>query len=151
MEQFPESRRSPIRFAPALLRVRHDGWTAGRQRRFIAALAATGSITRACAAVGVSRVSAYRLRARPEAKGFALAWQAAVAFDPAAPRRHSPRALQRLARMAAREGTGTAKGNEVNETNDPPNSFISEPLARHLRHLRNLRAAGIGVKYSPGP
>jgi hypothetical protein len=72
-----------IRFRPVELKVRHDGWTAARQIHFIEVLAATRSISKACSAVGMSRVSAYKLRDRPEAVQFRLAWYAALrpAFD----------------------------------------------------------------------
>jgi hypothetical protein len=68
----------PIRFTPVPLKARHDGWTAERQRRFIHVLAATKSLTKACAAVGMSRTSAYNLRDRPDALHFRLAWRAAL-------------------------------------------------------------------------
>ncbi len=67
-----------LAFAPATLRTRHDGWSAQRQRDFIAALADSGCITLACRAVGVSPQSAYRLRRHPKGKPFALAWDAAL-------------------------------------------------------------------------
>src|SRR5690349_17720266 len=68
----------PIRFTPVPLKARHDGWTADRQRRFIHVLAATKSLAKACAAVGMSRTSAYKLRDRPDALHFRLAWRAAL-------------------------------------------------------------------------
>ena len=60
------------------LRVRHDGWTAERQRIFLTLLAETGSVTLACIDAGVSSRSAYRLRARPDATAFAAAWDHAL-------------------------------------------------------------------------
>jgi hypothetical protein len=68
----------PIRFTPVPLKGRHDGWTADRQRRFVYVLAATKSLPKACAAVGMSRTSAYALRDRPDALHFRLAWRAAL-------------------------------------------------------------------------
>jgi hypothetical protein len=47
------------------VRNRYDGWTAGRQRAFIAALAETGCVSEACAEVGIIARSAYRLREQP--------------------------------------------------------------------------------------
>lgn len=76
-----------IRFRPVELKARHDGWTAARQFRFIEVLDATKSISKACAAVGMSRVSAYKLRDRPEARQFRLAWGAALRPDFEATRR----------------------------------------------------------------
>lgn len=53
-------------------------WAPQLQRRYIEALAETGSITRACAAVGKSRVAAYGLRHRNEGVAFNLGWDAAI-------------------------------------------------------------------------
>lgn len=57
---------------------RHDGWTAEKQEGFLKALASCGCVREACAAVGMSHVSAYRLRARPSAIAFRKAWDAAL-------------------------------------------------------------------------
>ena len=57
---------------------RHDGWTEDRQRRFIEALADTGSVHAACKAVNMSTVGAYHLRRQPGAESFRAAWQAAI-------------------------------------------------------------------------
>jgi hypothetical protein len=56
-------------------RARHDGWTPDKQHDFIAALAESGCVTEACAAVRMSPKSAYRLRARPDASVFRQAWE----------------------------------------------------------------------------
>ena len=64
----------PLDFAPVPVKHRHDGWTAQRQRAFLAALAETGCVSEACAEVGITPRSAYRLRDRPDAKAFRLAW-----------------------------------------------------------------------------
>lgn len=62
-------------FTPVpLARARHDGWTAERQRAFIAALAETGVVATAAKAVGMGVTSAYNLRRRPHAESFAAAW-----------------------------------------------------------------------------
>ncbi|MBV7257907.1 hypothetical protein KCG44_14065 [Pacificimonas sp. WHA3] len=55
---------------------RHDGWTAVRQAKFLNRLAETGVISDACAMVGMSTTSAYRMRQRSE--GFARAWEQAL-------------------------------------------------------------------------
>lgn len=60
------------------MRGRRDGWTIQRQADFLGYLAETGSVMGACEAVGMSRNSAYKLRARPEAESFAAAWDAAL-------------------------------------------------------------------------
>lgn len=70
-------RRIPL-FHPVPVRPRGDGWTAERQAQFIGMLAQTGSVVAAAQAVGMGRESAYRLRRRPGAAGFAAAWDAAL-------------------------------------------------------------------------
>jgi hypothetical protein len=50
------------------------------QRRFILALARGAGPAEAARALGMSRQSAYRLRARPGAEGFSAAWEEAQAF-----------------------------------------------------------------------
>ena len=79
----PPARRPyrPVRvpaFYPVPTRTRRDGWTIGRQADFLGLLAETGSVIGACEAVGISRKSAYQLRARPGAESFAAAWDAAL-------------------------------------------------------------------------
>ncbi|MFC3101313.1 hypothetical protein [Altererythrobacter lauratis] len=60
---------------PAL---RHDGWTPDRQARFLDELAASHCVSTAAKAVGMSRQSAYALRARMRGEPFDLAWAAAL-------------------------------------------------------------------------
>jgi hypothetical protein len=70
---------APPAFTPATRRRRrHDGWTPARQLGFIDALAASGCVAEACAAVGMSRTAAYALRVHPEARQFRVAWDAAL-------------------------------------------------------------------------
>lgn len=81
-------------FTPAPLRLRRDGWTPERQRGFVAAVAEGRTPATAAASVGMSRQTAYALRARPGAEAFAQAWDAAVqsariARKAAVPRRPS--------------------------------------------------------------
>lgn len=57
---------------------RRDGWTVARQARFLQVLAATRSVTRAASAVGMSRESAHRLRARDPDGLFAAMWARAL-------------------------------------------------------------------------
>lgn len=78
-------RRFPPRvppFYPVPTRGRHDGWTLARQADFLGHLAETGSVSAACARVGMSRNCAYKLRRRPEAESFAMAWDAALGSPP---------------------------------------------------------------------
>ena len=70
-------RRIPA-FHPVPVAARRDGWTAERQAALIGTLAETRSVIAACRKVGMGRESAYRLRARPGAAGFAAAWDAAL-------------------------------------------------------------------------
>jgi hypothetical protein len=66
-------------FTPVpMARNRHNGWTEERQRQFIMALAVVGSVDAAAKMIQISRKSAYQLRARPEAKSFARAWDIAI-------------------------------------------------------------------------
>jgi len=65
-------------FTPVPLRSRRDGWTAERQRAFIALLGEGLRPGPAAARVGMSRQTAYGLRARPGAESFAGAWDAAI-------------------------------------------------------------------------
>ena len=69
-------------FEIAPTRKRHAGWTAERQRKFIAHLAMTGNVGEACAVVGVSSSSAYRLKHKPGAEGFSRAWDHALRLCP---------------------------------------------------------------------
>jgi len=58
--------------------IRRDGWTAERQLRFLDELARTRSISKAAAASGKSRESAYRLRDRRDGALFGLLWDQAL-------------------------------------------------------------------------
>jgi hypothetical protein len=62
------------------LKPRHDGWTPERQRAFIAALADTGSVTRAAGMVNMAQANCYTLRRAAGAESFAAAWDAALDF-----------------------------------------------------------------------
>ena len=74
----PHTRRRIPAFHPVPVGPRHDGWTSERQAQFIGMLAQTRSVVAAARAVSMARESAYRLRKRPGAAGFAAAWDAAV-------------------------------------------------------------------------
>lgn len=60
------------------VRARQDGWNRERQRGFIEHLADGMSVCDAARAVGMTDQSAYRLRRRADAAGFAAAWDAAI-------------------------------------------------------------------------
>ena len=74
----PDSLRPP----KPRTKIREDGWTGERQLRFLDTLSRTRSVTKAAAAAGMSRESAYRLRERREGALFALLWDRAIAFQP---------------------------------------------------------------------
>ena len=138
----PQSR---IRFTPVPLKARHDGWTPARQLPFINVLAETHSITRACKAVGMSRESAYKLRDRPEARQFRLAWNRALRPDFDRPRQRSPRAAARLHLLAAHR-----KVDEPGETEGVPvdshcGQSTSSALPALETLLRELRSRGLDV------
>jgi len=82
---------------------RSGEWTPAKAVTFIVTLAASGSVTFAAGAAGMSRKSAYALRARDPA--FAAAWAAAVT---ACSKRHSGPALS------------LSKGDKVKEVHEPP-------------------------------
>lgn len=73
-------RRKPGWFHPVPVRARCDGWSVERQCWFLAHLYLTGSVAAAARAVGMSRESAYRLRARAGAESFAFAWDRVLAL-----------------------------------------------------------------------
>ena len=62
----------------AIPKTRRDGWTIERQLRFLDTLSRTRCVTRAAAAAGLSRKSAYRLRGRADGALFAALWDRAM-------------------------------------------------------------------------
>jgi hypothetical protein len=74
----PDPAQEP--FTPVPVSPRADGWTRDKQIAFIEALAETACVATAAARVGMSRESAYRLRARPDAASFRAAWEAALDY-----------------------------------------------------------------------
>jgi hypothetical protein len=69
-----------LAFVAVPVRARRDGWTKLRQQGFILRLALSGCVTRAAKGVGMTKASAYRLRARPGAESFAAAWDRALGW-----------------------------------------------------------------------
>lgn len=110
------------RFTPVELKPRHDGWTPARQRHFIQVLAATNSVSKACQAVGMSRVSAYALRDRDNASDFRRAWTHALQPDFGIELRCSQRMRQPIRRVGERR-----KVDNVEEMEGAPNSPASAP------------------------
>jgi hypothetical protein len=74
----PQRRRRIPAFHPVPVGRRADGWTPMRQAQFIGLLAETRCVISACRALSMGRESAYRLRKRAGAAGFAAAWDAAL-------------------------------------------------------------------------
>lgn len=81
---YPDLTDTILDFTPVPFeRARSNGWSPLTQRRFIHALSVMGSVGAAARAVGMGRVSAYRLRERSLVAGggadsFAAAWDRAV-------------------------------------------------------------------------
>jgi hypothetical protein len=67
-----------LHFTPVPVRARADGWTADKQRAFIDSLSKGLRPGPAARRLGLSRQSAYLLRGRSGAAGFAAAWDAAL-------------------------------------------------------------------------
>ena len=74
----PDGQEVIADYTPVRLAERRNGWTADRQRKFLCALAETGSVSIACTAAGITARSAYRLRADPRGAAFAAAWHRAL-------------------------------------------------------------------------
>lgn len=113
-------------YRPVVLAPRHDGWTAARQRRFLVALAETGSISLASAEAGISARSAYRLRARPEATAFARGWDQALKL---ATIRLTTLAFERATRGTVRE---IWKDDHLVGSTRTPNDKLLMFLLQHL-------------------
>ena len=75
MKHRPHRPPSPARPAPAASpNPDRAHWTPAKQRAFLHALAETGSVARSARAVGMSRSSAHRLRARLAGTPFDRVW-----------------------------------------------------------------------------
>ncbi len=111
-------------FTPVPLeRVRSNGWSPLVQKRFIYALSVMGSVGAAARAVGMGRVSAYRLRERAGAESFAAAWDNAISLGRT--RQYS------VAMEAALNGVTTVsirRGGSVSVTGGPDMSVIRSVL-----------------------
>ena len=92
-----------VEIDPAARAPRHDGWTEARRAKLLECLAATPDVRRACAVVGLSRQSAYRLRRRDP--DFAVAWDDALRRAHAAAHRAFIEALPEALRRALSESS----------------------------------------------
>lgn len=121
------SRRVPA-FHPVPLRARADGWTPLRQAEFLGHLASTRSVSAAARAVGMARETAYRLRRRAGAEGFAAAWDAVMGA--AAPGRKvtPPDLFQRLSSGTLRPVM--RRGQVLGVVQKPDNAALLMLIAR---------------------
>jgi hypothetical protein len=109
--------------------IRRDGWTIERQLAFLDSLVRTRSVARSARSVGMSRESAYRLRARPQNGLLAAQWDRILASAPRRPetqcnrsdKSHAARRFQAL--LAALRQGKSAKGHETDEADAPPSSL----------------------------
>jgi len=117
-------------FDPVPRRYRYDGWTAERQRAFIAALAETGSVTHAARRINMASEGAYYLRRQPGAEGFRAAWSAALA--------HGVQRLTDIAIDRAIDGVPVPvfhKGEQVGERRWYNDKLLMFLLKHHLPAL----------------
>ena len=100
-------------------RFRRDGWTPARQLRFLDELSRTRSVTRAAAAAGMSRESAYRLRKRDPGGLFAAAWDRVLAAS--APRQAKGHRNGKVSawRQAVKDAGFAAFSTKGHEVHDP--------------------------------
>jgi len=125
--------------AVQLARRRIDGWTAARQRIFLAALADTGCVSVAAEAADITPRSCYRLRRHPQAAAFARGWDEALLI-----------ATGRLAAIAfERAIVGTPReiwrdGKLVAEMSVPSDKIMLFLLQRLLPRTYGQRGPGDG-------
>ena len=101
---------SPATRYPPITRPRHDGWTADKQKIFIRVLATSRNVSRAAAAAGMSRESAYRLRRRAEGVALAQTWDWILSLPPR-PQSHNEGHARRVADLHV-AGAFSGKGGE---------------------------------------
>ena len=141
----PSPRRRVPSFSPVPLRYRADGWTPMRQAEFLGALAETWSTTAAAARVGMSRESAYRLRAKPGAESFAAAWDAILRQRENISRKVTNEALLHRVRHGRMKPV-LYRGRHVGVQLSPDNQALRELWRRELRRRRAmLRRPGGGA------
>ena len=142
----PQTRRRIPAFHPVPVGPRKDGWTPSRQAAFVGLLAQTRSVLAACRALSMGRESAYRLRKRPGAPGFAAAWDAALGKP------HSP------VDLASAKSTGLDAGYRsrmgllqvVMERGRYVGSHWEDDNNALLQHLAQLDRSAIGEAAAEG-
>ncbi|WBH16634.1 hypothetical protein [Sphingomonas radiodurans] len=133
---------APLTFKPVPRKYRFDGWTAERQRAFIAALAELGSVKAACQRINLATTGAYHLRRQPGADGFRAAWEAALASG-----------VQRLADIAidrAIEGTPVPvfyHGEQVGERRRYNDRLLMFIMKHHMPGRYGTAALPGGTKH----
>jgi len=123
---------------PVPLRVTRNGLTLERQANFLGHLAETGSVSAACARVGMSRNSAYKLRKKPDAESFAAAWDAALGMPV---RRVTIDDLHFLAHHGLVKPLFRG-GKYIRSRRKPDNSALLRLLARYDRLTKGDRFGG---------
>jgi len=154
MADNPKTRAAGLRripaFHPVPLRVRRDGWTPLRQAEFIGYLAETRSVSEAARRVGRSRESAYRLRRKTGAEGFAAVWDIAMGRELSANLADVTRAARKVTPELLWQHALSGKmrpvmraGKHVTVTQKPDNSAL-------LQHLGQLDRACRGIDERAG-
>ena len=127
----PDYDPAEYRWVPVRRRPRHDGWTEEKQRRFIEVLADTGLVGLAAKEVGMSRISAYRLRRAAHAGAFARAWDLA--------RERAGALIEDIAFDRAIEGVEVESYDGDGECTGVRTVYNDRLLTFLLRHLRPER------------
>lgn len=83
MPNYPSSPAALPDFTPVPRQTVSHGWTAAKQRDFIAGLAQTGSVRLATEACGMSHTGVYKLHTAKDGGSFARAWDIAVGMGAA--------------------------------------------------------------------
>ncbi|HQQ09507.1 MAG TPA: helix-turn-helix domain-containing protein [Novosphingobium sp.] len=135
------SRRVPA-FHPVPSRPRADGWTPLRQAEFLGHLALTRSVSAAARAVGMARETAYRLRRRAGAEGFAAAWDAVLGAPPPGRKVTPPDLFQRLSSGTLRPVM--RRGQVLGVVQKPDNAALLMLIARLDRAERRTAQAAEG-------
>ncbi|MBW8755112.1 MAG: hypothetical protein JF595_13360 [Sphingomonadales bacterium] len=130
-------------FAPVPLRRRADGWTPRKQAAFLGALAETGSVCAAARRVGMSRETAYRLRAKPGAGSFAAAWDAVMGRKVPQRRKVTGVELRQRALFGLLKPL-MFRGRHVSTLRKADNSALLRFVAQLARHERGGSGAGGG-------
>lgn len=137
-------RRIPA-FHPVPVGKRQDGWTPARQAAFIGMLYETRSVVAAAKAVGMGRESAYRLRKREGAAGFAAAWDAAMGRAPVSVHVAHAKSTGLPAHYRARVGLMQVlvhAGGFAGMARKPDNSALLQHIAQIDRAMAAMDADG---------